>query len=246
VIDQIRDLMGEIHLKPNEAEYKVAVIAGADRLNLQAANAFLKTLEEPPPKSVIILLTIGPQQLLDTILSRCLRLNFAGDGSRKFSEDQRTWVAQFSEVAMAERGGMLGRYRLLGSLLQHLGGVREQVEKQFAERSPLSRHEDIEPETRKRWEEELDAAVEAEYRRLRADLLVSLQWWCRDVWLHTLQAGDGLLEFPEMPGASQLAQRLSTPQALSNLGILERTQRLLNTNVQEALALEVGLLQLNL
>ena len=44
----MRELMREIHLKPNEAEYKVAVIEAADRLNAQSANAFLKTLEEPP------------------------------------------------------------------------------------------------------------------------------------------------------------------------------------------------------
>ena len=54
-IDQMRDLMQTVFLKPNDAEYKVAVIVGADRLNPQAANAFLKTLEEPPPRSVLIL-----------------------------------------------------------------------------------------------------------------------------------------------------------------------------------------------
>ncbi len=47
-VEQMRELMREIQLKPTEAEYKVAIIAGADRLNAQAANAFLKTLEEPP------------------------------------------------------------------------------------------------------------------------------------------------------------------------------------------------------
>src|SRR5213592_2285026 len=78
VIEQMRELMQVIHLKPTEAEYKVAVIVAADRLNVQAANAFLKTLEEPPAKSVLILLSTEPQRLLETILSRCLRLNFAG------------------------------------------------------------------------------------------------------------------------------------------------------------------------
>ena len=47
-VEQMRDLMREMHLKPNDAEYKVAIIVAADRLNPQAANAFLKTLEEPP------------------------------------------------------------------------------------------------------------------------------------------------------------------------------------------------------
>ena len=49
-VEQMRDLMQQIQLKPTEAEYKVTIIAGADRLNPQAANAFLKTLEEPPAK----------------------------------------------------------------------------------------------------------------------------------------------------------------------------------------------------
>jgi DNA polymerase-3 subunit delta' len=61
-VDQMRDLLREVHLKPAEAEYKTAILVAADRLNVQAANAFLKTLEEPPPKSVFILLTTEPQR----------------------------------------------------------------------------------------------------------------------------------------------------------------------------------------
>src|SRR5437870_4822955 len=47
-VDQMRELMQVMNLKPTEAEYKVATIVAADRLNTQGANAFLKTLEEPP------------------------------------------------------------------------------------------------------------------------------------------------------------------------------------------------------
>src|SRR5204863_7798063 len=52
-VDQMREVMKEINLKPTEAEYKVCVIVAADRLNEEEANAFLKTLEEPPPKSIL-------------------------------------------------------------------------------------------------------------------------------------------------------------------------------------------------
>src|SRR5262245_11612961 len=74
-IDQMRDLMHNVHLKPTHAAWKVAIAVAADRLNVQAANAFLKTLEEPPANSILILLTTEPEQILETILSRCLRLN---------------------------------------------------------------------------------------------------------------------------------------------------------------------------
>ena len=91
-----------------------------------------------------------------------------------------------------------------------------------------------------------EARLEAEYRRLRADLMMNLQRWLRDVWLRTLDTGRGLLDFPDLAGTEQVARRITPQHALENLQILEQTQRLLHTNVQEALAIEVGLLKLHL
>jgi DNA polymerase-3 subunit delta' len=244
-IDQMRELMREIQLKPTEAEYKVAVIVGADRLNVQAANAFLKTLEEPPPKSVLILLSTEPQRILETILSRCLRLNFAGEGGRQLDPPQMEWLARFSESA-AEQKSLLGRYRLMDVLLQKLVETKARVEEALTARSPLERYDDVEKDLRERWEEELKAAIEAEYRRLRGDLLVTVQWWLRDVWLQTLAVGKELVNFPKLAGTEQVARRITTRQAMENLVVMEQTQRLLHTNVQEALAVEVGFLKLHL
>jgi DNA polymerase-3 subunit delta' len=245
-IDQMRELMQEIYLKPTEAEYKVAVIVAADRLNVQAANAFLKTLEEPPPKSVLILLTTEPSRILETILSRCLRLNFGGEGPRPLAAAEMEWLAQFSEMAASEQKSLLGRYRLMDVLLQKLTAMKSGIEESLTARSPLQRYDDVEKELRDKWEDELTAAIEAEYRRQRADLLAIVQRWLRDVWLQTMSAGQGLLNFPELASAGDVARRIRPAQALENLQIIEGTQRLLHTNVQEALALEVGLLKLHL
>ena len=245
-IEQMRELMREIQLKPTEAEYKVAIITAADRLNPQAANAFLKTLEEPPAKSVLILLTTEPQRILKTVLSRCLRLSFSGEAAPPLDPAQAEWLAQFGALAAAEQKTLLGRYRLLDVLLQKLGDIKSRVEETLTARSPLQRYEDLEKDLREKWEDELAAAVEAEYRRQRADLILLVQWWLRDVWLVTLAAGGELLNFPQIAGAEAVARRLTPRRALENLQILEQTQRLLHTNVQEALALEVGLLKLQL
>ena len=245
-VEQMRGLMQEIQLKPTEAEFKVAVIVAADRLNVQAANAFLKTLEEPPARSVIILLSTEPGRLLETILSRCLRLNFAGEGGKRFDPAQIEFLTRFSEMAAVEQKSLLGRYRLMDVLLARLTDLRKQVQETLAARSPLERYEDVEKDLRERWEDELSAAVESEYRRQRADLLRVVQWWLRDVWLRTLEIGGNLLCFPELAGAERVASRVNPRQAVENLRIIEATQRLLHTNVQEALALEVGLLKLHL
>jgi DNA polymerase-3 subunit delta' len=245
-VDQMRDLMHEIHLKPNEAEFKVAVIAAADRLNPQAANAFLKTLEEPPAKSILILLTTEPQRLLETVVSRCLRLNFGAESGKPLAGPQMEWLKSFAELAAAEQKSLLSRYRLLGTLLKKLGEIKEEIEKSMTARSPLERYDDVDPKLREKWEDELAAVIEAEYRLQRMDLLAVLQRWMRDVWLQTLSVGGDLLNFPQMAGTEQVARRISPEQAAQNLRVLERIQRLLGSNVQEALALEVGLLELSL
>jgi DNA polymerase III subunit delta' len=244
-IDQTRELMREIQLKPTEAQFKVAIISGADRLNPQAANSFLKTLEEPPQKSVMILLSTEPQRILETILSRCLRLIFSGDGGRELNSAEAGWLEKFGGLAATEQKSLLGRYRLLDALLQKLGEIRSRVDESFTARSPLQKYDEVEKDLREKWEDELAAAIEAEYRRQRADLLAIVQQWLRDVWLQTLTAGKELLNFPKISGADTIARRLTSRQALENLQTLEQTQRLLHTNVQEALALEVTLLKLH-
>jgi hypothetical protein len=180
-------------------------------------------------------------------LSRCLRLNFAGETEPRFNAAQTAWLATFSETAAVGPKSLLGRYRLLGMLLTRLGELKAGVEKPLTEHSPLERYDDIDPKLREKWEEELTAAIEAEYRRQRTDLLAGLHWWLRDVWLQTGKLGENLLNFPQLKSSVEaIAKRISPKDALENLRVMEQTHRLLYTNVQEALALEVGLLKLQL
>lgn len=75
-IDNIRDIKDSVQYQPLVARYKVYIIDEAHQLSQQAFNAFLKTLEEPPEYCVFILATTEPQKLPQTILSRCLKLDF--------------------------------------------------------------------------------------------------------------------------------------------------------------------------
>ena len=72
----IRDLCIDLGLKPMSGRRKVAIIDDADDMNDEAANAFLKTLEEPPPGSTLILIGTSAEAQLDTILSRCRVVRF--------------------------------------------------------------------------------------------------------------------------------------------------------------------------
>lgn len=246
-VDQTRELMRAVNLKPTAADFKVAIVVAAERMNIQAANAFLKTLEEPPSRSILILLSTDPQRLLETILSRCLRLNFAGGGKLRIETAELSWLESFAEQAANPEAGLLGRYKLLGSLLGRLNEIKETVEETLTERSPLQRHDDIDEKLRKRWETELAAAIEAEYRRERAELLARVQWWLRDVWVAALNGAESMLALPSLAASVRaVAARVTPDEAMDNLTVIESAQRLLHTNVQEALTLEVGLLKLKL
>lgn len=75
-IDQVRRAQESISLKPSEGRKKVLIVDGAEAMNEASQNAFLKTLEEPPGDSLIILVTAVPRSLLPTIRSRCQELAF--------------------------------------------------------------------------------------------------------------------------------------------------------------------------
>ena len=247
-IEQIRYLTRKISLKPTEGRYKVAIITGADRMPGPTFNAFLKTLEEPPERTVFVLLTTHPDQLGETVRSRCMRVNFGGGADVQLEANDAAWLKSFVGMSAEADAGLMGRYRLLGNLMEHLSAKHETIEEIQVEASPLNRHDDLEPVLREKLKEELNAAIEAEYRRQRGQFLAGLQWWLRDVWLAALRQGRELLHFQEWADTSEtVGQRLTPRQALENLQSIEATQRLLETtNVQEALALEVGLLKLKL
>ena len=72
----IRSLIHFLRRRAFQSPFKVAVVSDGHRMNQSAANAFLKTLEEPPPNTVIFLLTTGTEGMLPTILSRCQKIRF--------------------------------------------------------------------------------------------------------------------------------------------------------------------------
>ncbi|MBI2413948.1 MAG: DNA polymerase III subunit delta' [Deltaproteobacteria bacterium] len=116
-IEQIRDVLSLLRYRA-EGGRKVVIVDGAERLMPQAANAFLKTLEEPPAGSLIILVSARPADLLPTIISRCQRIAF-----RPLPEDaligaivEKTGVSR-EEAATAAR--MTGRS--LSLALKYIG-----------------------------------------------------------------------------------------------------------------------------
>ncbi|PIP08873.1 MAG: DNA polymerase III subunit delta', partial [Syntrophobacteraceae bacterium CG23_combo_of_CG06-09_8_20_14_all_50_8] len=76
-IQAVRDLQQQLKFKPWEGKKRVCIINDAEKMNNVAANALLKTLEEPPSSNIMILISAQPHQLPATIISRCQQLRFS-------------------------------------------------------------------------------------------------------------------------------------------------------------------------
>ena len=85
----------------------MGVILHADRMGIGAENAFLKTLEEPPPECLLLLVSDAPELLLPTVLSRCVRLPLmAGVGQDVISEARRELLAALASMAREGMGNI--------------------------------------------------------------------------------------------------------------------------------------------
>lgn len=97
-VDEIRMIEEVISLAPYEGKRKVVIVNDAETMNPSAANAFLKTLEEPPPQSIIILISASPDRLPETIRSRCSRINFSPLAPEQCKEVIRAIDNQDAEI----------------------------------------------------------------------------------------------------------------------------------------------------
>jgi len=96
-VEKTRELISIINRTSNQGGCKVAIIHEADRMRKEAANAFLKTLEEPPPDTFILLTTSRPYSLLATIRSRCLLVRLPKEENLESDQDWETWKNDYQE-----------------------------------------------------------------------------------------------------------------------------------------------------
>ncbi len=119
-IDQIRDVIDRSAFRPFEGRRRVLIVDEADAMVAAAQNALLKTLEEPPPSSVFILVTSRPDVLLATVRSRCVRLAFAGGAPVEMDADALDVARRV--LAQSASGSDVSRLEGAKELLTGTGG----------------------------------------------------------------------------------------------------------------------------
>ncbi len=244
-IEQIRGFESSVHLKPSMARIKVGVIVDADCMGEEASNAFLKTLEEPPAQTVILLLSAQPQRLLATILSRCLKISFGPTTVRESSQSRDKILPLLAKFSAQGEHKITATYQLLADINAVLREVHDAIRARIEAEVNLDRYEELDSKVRERLEDQIEARIEGEYRAAREQLLEEVYSWFGDILLCVEGAKEGLLSHTDMIGAARRAATgLTYSQACANLDAIEQVRDSLTRNISEPLALEVGLLKL--
>lgn len=131
-VDEARGLVSFFNLKASEGGWRVAIIDAVDDLNRNAANAILKTLEEPPPKTVLLLVCHAPGATLPTIRSRCRRLDLRPlDNAQVHAAVAAARDGVVDEAAVRFSGGRPGRAIALAAA--DVGAINDAMVKAFSE-----------------------------------------------------------------------------------------------------------------
>lgn len=170
--DEVRDLIRRMEQTSFEGGWKAGVVLAADRMNPNSQNALLKTLEEPPPNSVLLLVTDAPQQLLPTIVSRCQKLVLSEDGAGVMDS---LWREPLMRVLcdMPPRSG-LGAVGLAGRVHGILGALEEALSKEEKQMLP----EELSGKAR---DELLDGRVRSRLLEIRHEIVSTILLWQRDI-----------------------------------------------------------------
>ncbi|HEX8437123.1 DNA polymerase III subunit delta', partial [Archangium sp.] len=232
-VEQIRGLLERITLHGLESKRKVALVVDAHLLNPQAQNAFLKTLEEPPSDTTLILLASAPDKLLPTIRSRCSKVHFGPLPLELISErlrKERKLDAQTAELAAVMAGGSLGRALALD------------LDALAARKEVITGFEALEPGSvgaLLRWAETFGAT-----RELAEQALTILSMWTRDVSL--AKAGVERLANQDLAElAREVAARTHESHLHRRHALLEKTKTtIVERNAAARLQLERMLIEL--
>jgi DNA polymerase-3 subunit delta' len=223
--DEIRGLVHRITQTSFEGGWKAGILVSAECMNTASANILLKTLEEPPPKTVLFLITDSPQALLPTIISRCQKivLSKGSDGTANAN-----WNASLMELLrdMPPKNG-LAAARLAGQLKAIFDVVKAEISD--AVDADFDADEGLDESKLK---EIFDSRVSARLKEVQAEVFRVLLDWHRDILM--LVSGvnaEHLIFSADHDVLAKQAVRHTQASILQAMEIVETMARRLERNI---------------
>ena len=244
-VDEMRAVEKMMNQSAPSAKWKIGVIVDADRMNESAENAFLKTLEEPPPQSLLLLLSGEPERLLPTIWSRCVHIPLLRPEDAQRSEVVEHFLQVLDSVTREGLGTIEAGLQVKAGMESLLKERKEIITKRYdaALKEEKAKYKNaIEGDWLEKREKTYEAYISAEYLTERKETVDTLLTWVGDL-IRQKTEGPGLA----LPDFSETTKAAVSDESLDSLLMrvtaVEELRGLLETNVTEALALEVTLMK---
>jgi len=238
-INEVKEALRRVNLNPYEGSTSVVILDGAESMSDEAANALLKTLEEPPPQLMFLLLTANDSAVLPTVRSRCQTLNL-----HPLSKEQM--VERLITVHQATHEQAEQLYRLsrgcLGWAISALNDAQI-LEQRQADLEKLQETLDAGLQTRFTYANEVASLFGSDREAAKDLLALWLRWW-RDLLLIKEGAEEFLHNMDHADYLRGQASGLSTPEIVQFINRLMQTLACLDSNVSPRLAMEVLMLNL--
>ncbi len=226
--DEIRAVVQRMTQTSFEGGWKAGIILSADCMNVQAANVLLKTLEEPPPKTLLLLVTGSPQSLLPTILSRCQKIVLATEGAGAMDAEWRLPLMEVLHDLPPSNG--LSAARLASQLKALFDGVKAGIADLVEEE--LGQSEEALDETKLK--EILAARTNARLKEVQADVFRVMLDWHRDVLLLASGVGaERLLFSDDRQILAEQAGFHTQSSALQAMQVVEAMSQRLSRNIPD-------------
>ncbi|MEG2585277.1 MAG: hypothetical protein RSB24_03200 [Akkermansia sp.] len=241
LIDDVRAVEPFLQQKAATGKYKIVIILDAERMNDEASNAFLKTLEEPPPQCFIILVTNQPEQLLETILSRCITITLHSPGeSMKLTPVQEILLPAWA-AACAHIGDDLTALAFRATLLNTLAIRKNEITKRLT----LALKEEAKLATQgtdaSLDNKDINAAyIETEYLAERDQAIDLLITWFGQA---ALIATGAPLSDPLHEGILSMAKSIPISELLHRMEAVESLRDELKFNIHEGLVMDIRLME---
>lgn len=239
-IDTVREWQADVNLKPYEGRRRVFIMHDAEKLNEAAANAMLKTLEEPPPYATLILVANTSGELLPTIVSRCQPLKLRPVPRTEIEAALRTRLnlaADDAALLAAWSGGRYGWAVRMVATPDDLAAQQEQLEGLIG-LTALGRGAAF------RWAEERAKEYRGGEQAMVFAALALWQSWWRDVMLAAAGCADTVTHIDQRDELARLAQRYDVADVRDFIARLDTAAQQLRENVNPQLALEGALLHM--
>ncbi|MEQ1862702.1 MAG: hypothetical protein ABMA13_22505 [Chthoniobacteraceae bacterium] len=243
-IEAVRELNGQLQLSSRHGGAKLAILHDADRMTTEAANALLRTLEEPPPGTYFFLLSSEPDRLLETIISRCIEVPLRlVEKPALTAREQSLLDALRAAPPGSDLAGVFGLVRQFTELLvEARAEIDEQNEAAFKKEETALKQVGARKDAIEEREDFFKALTESRYRVERDRLLAIVEQWFADALRQ--QHGAPEVDHPAFREAtSALAAKLSTAELLRRAAALVELRDHFGRSVQEQLAIECAFLK---